>query len=346
MNTGYYSRQTTLPEVGVKGQRILNQTHVLVVGAGGLGHPTAAYLAAAGVGFLTIMDFDKVETSNLNRQILFTPKDINKNKASVLAERIERQNPHIKVKAISQKLTIKNISSIISSFSVLLDCTDDITSKFLLHDLAWIQKKNLVQASIHQYEGHIHIFPYKHDRTKGCLRCLWPLSPSPDCVNSCEQAGLIGAVAGVLGTWQAMEAVKTILQIGTILNNTTVMVDLLNSNVKKVHWQKNPSCPLCSSEAKKPLSPPLQRHELSHPDKNYILIDIREQNELDYSQKWKTIHRPLSSYPHWKNEIDPSQKYLFICQKGIRSSHLVKNLRKEYGDSCYSLHGGWDNVRH
>ena len=345
----YYSRQMILPEVGKKGQLRISNTHVLIVGAGGLGHPTAIYLAAAGVGSLTIMDFDSVELTNLNRQILFTPQDINKKKAAILAKKIQRQNPTIQVKALCEKLTVKNIEKIISPYSLLLDCTDNFTTKFLLHDFAWKQAKNLVQASIHQYEGQIQVFPYQYDKTKGCLRCLWPQIPSANSVDNCQQAGLIGATAGVMGVWQAMEAIKIILQLKNIPINTTNIIDLLNSSTRKIHWHKNPSCPLCSKnrQEKKFLSEDLLKYEIIKPNKNYILVDIREQTEIDhfrFSHKWKAICWPLSSFPLWKKDIKPQKKYLFICQKGIRSSRLVQKLRKESLNNCYSLHGGWDNV--
>ena len=345
----YYSRQIILPEIGEKGQEQLYKTHALIIGAGGLGHPVAAYLAAAGVGSLTIMDFDIVNLHNLNRQILFSPQDINQKKASILAKKIKLQNPHIQVNAICKKLNWDNIHKIISSFSILLDCTDNLATKFLLHDAAWKQEKNLIQASIHQYEGQIQVFSFKHDKSKGCLRCLWPQRPPSNYVNSCEQAGLIGATAGIMGVWQAMEAIKTILQLNVTPIGTTIMIDLLNSSITKARWNKKTNCPLCSiNKLEKNIQlKDLPNYELVTPNKNYVLIDIREKEEITYdnfSSNWESINRPLSSLSLWKKDINPQQKYLFICQKGIRSSHLVQKLRKENLHNCFSLHGGWDNV--
>ena len=349
----YYERQTSLREVGKKGQERLRKTKVLIVGAGGLGHPSAMYLAAAGVGEIGLMDSDNVELSNLNRQIGFEVGDIGKNKATVLAKKIHRQNPYIKVRSIEKKLVPENVLKIIGSFNLVLDCSDNLSTKFLLHDFSWFLSKDLIQASIYQYEGQIQCFNYSKNKQSGCLRCIWPGSPDNKYVQNCQEAGIIGATAGILGSYQAFEAIKLILSIGEISTNKTIMVNLLNSEVQKISWKKEDSCHLCSSTVTKK---DLYEHHrfryksyekvgLDHTD--FVLIDIRESHELhkkDSLKHYNLVSLPLSELSEWKNFIRSEHKYLFICEKGVRSRELVQEFRKENMNNCFSLFGGLSGV--
>ena len=169
----FYARQINLKEVGERGQRKIQRTKVLIVGAGGLGHPAGQYLTASGVGHLCLLDFDTVEASNLNRQVLFNAKDVGSSKAKVLEERFTSQNPFIKIESVVEKLTAENAEQIISQFDMVLDCCDNYSTKFLIHDTCWLLKKDLVQASLYQYEGQIQTFPYSKISDRGYLRCLW-----------------------------------------------------------------------------------------------------------------------------------------------------------------------------
>lgn len=344
----YYSRQTILKDVGEEGQTKLFNSKVLIVGAGGLGHPVATYLAASGIGEIAIIDFDKVEESNLNRQVCFTPDDVGKYKSWVLASRVRQQNPYIKSESILEKLTVNNAEKIISQFDLIIDCCDNFETKFLLHDAAWMLKKDLVQASIYQYEGQLQTFNYSNTTDKGCLRCLWPEVPEKNCTGTCEQAGLIGAVAGVLGSMQAMEVVKLILGLGANNLNKTTTVDLLSLETQKIKWSKAESCPLCSSTSKiKELDEchyenrnEFELKGLNHND--FTFIDIREKNEIEKDNGF--LNWPLSELEQWSAKVDDSANYLFICSRGIRSKKLVHDLRSALKDNCYSLYGGLENL--
>ena len=349
----YYARQTILKEIGLQGQKKLKQQKVLIVGAGGLGHPSAIYLAAAGIGEIGIIDFDQVEYSNLNRQINFTIHDLREDKATILAQRIKNQNPYIHTYPIIKKLLPENIRDIIYPFDMILDCSDNFSTKFLLHDFSWLLDKRLIQASLYQYEGQIQSFDYLKKKNLGCLRCLWPQIPDKTCVQNCQEAGVIGAVAGILGTFQAFEAIKMILNLGRPQINQTIMIDLLNLRIQKIHWKKNDQCCLCSRKVfienlyknHTPRPQDFELQGLKHP--GLILVDIRENHEKTSDpllRNDRISSYPMSEYNHWKDRIDADHSYLFICQKGIRSGNLVKKLRKQNQGNYFSLFGGLDGI--
>lgn len=341
----FYSRQAILKEIGREGQAKLSATKILIVGAGGLGHPVATYLASAGIGQITIIDFDRVEESNLNRQVCFTPSQCGEFKAISLKEKIQLQNPYIKVTALTDRLTANNALDLILSFNLIFDCCDNLATKFLIHDAAWILQKDLVQASIFQYEGQLQVFNFSKKRELGCMRCLWPELPTEGASRNCQEAGLIGAVAGTLGTMQAMEGLKLILNLEESTINTTITVDLLKINISKLKWKKKSSCSLCSDD---PLIKKICEanyssrsfYEIETPQEGeMIFIDIRESEELKgISSKFE--HRALSELGLWKAELQKDTKYLFICSKGIRSKKLAQELREQLGLNCFSLHGG------
>ncbi|MCO4794936.1 MAG: ThiF family adenylyltransferase, partial [Bacteriovoracaceae bacterium] len=229
----------------------------------------------------------------------------------------------------------------------VIDCCDNFATKYLLHDAAWFLKKDLVQASIYQYEGQVQVFNYSKNSEHGCLRCLWPQVPEKNCTGTCEQAGVIGATAGVMGSIQAMEAIKMTLGQGSTQQNTTTLVDLMSFNTSKIKWKKDEECPLCSSVAsiKSVLNVDYESKKefevegLNHPDME--IIDIREGEELSTVQSHNTyLSKPLSLLEEWKSDLVEDKKYLFVCSKGLRSSRLVESLRAENLPNCYSLFGG------
>ena len=245
---------------------------------------------------------------------------------------------------------------------MVLDCSDNFSTKFLIHDFAWWHAKDLVQASIYQYEGQLQVFNYSKNKKNGCLRCLWEKKPDNDCVQNCSEAGVIGAVAGSFGTLQALESIKLLLDLGSKNINTTITIDLMNLDLQKIKWKKSLDCHLCSDnisiqtihDLHAPSFKDYELPDLNQP--NIILVDIREKNEIERgstskslsenrSKHYEIIYLPLSEKENWKKEINPDEKYLFLCQKGIRSSHLVKDLRKDKLYNCFSLHGGLDNIR-
>ena len=349
----YYLRQTMLKNVGVEGQRRLKEVKAAVVGAGGLGHPCGAYLAAAGIGKLGIIDFDCVEAGNLNRQVCFTKSDLGQKKALVLAERLGKQNPFIYILAVIEKIVPKNIVEILSPFDMILDCSDNLATKFLLHDFSWVSKKDLVQASLYQYEGQLQSFNFSRERREGCLRCLWTNDSHDKGVQNCSQTGIIGAVAGTFGALQSFEALKMILGLGENNKNTTITMNLLNLETQKITWKKNPSCLLCSGnksleDIQRGHGEECKEYEIEHlHDQNMIFVDIREKHEILHNKRShnaSVISLPLSAYDDWYKTIDSDKKYVFICQKGIRSASFVKRLREENKTNCFSLLGGMENA--
>lgn len=346
-NEKFYSRQTILKEVGIEGQQKLHGAKVLIVGAGGLGHPVGTYLAAAGVGELNFLDFDKVEESNLNRQVYFSLDDLSEFKAEALTKKIKKQNPYIKVNALVKKLTSQNARDFISGFDLIVDCCDNFATKFLIHDWCWKLKKNLVQASIYQYEGQIQVFNFTKNSELGCLRCLWPEIPERGCTGSCEEAGLIGAVAGAVGSLQAMESIKLILDLGEVQTNCTITIDLLNLGTERLKWKRDLDCRLCSAHGQ--IKDLQKEHELKlrsfeindFKEDEFILFDIREDSErADEMETLPLVPKPLSRLDEWKEELEEDHKYLFICSKGLRSYKLVQDLRRSSNIQCFSLHGG------
>lgn len=344
----FYQRQMILKEIGDFGQAKLKNARVLIVGAGGLGHPVASYLAASGIGSIRICDDDKVELSNLHRQVLFTPENCGKNKAQVLAARISQQNPLIKIEVLSKRITAFNITENLQQIDVVVDCCDNFATKFLLHDSAYFFKKDLVQASIYQFEGQLQVFPFKSGGTKqGCLRCLWPKTPVAGCVGSCAQAGVIGAVAGTLGSLQAMEVVKLICEFGESSVLTTKTINLLNLQIDALKWQRSNSCVLCGdnpsivdlSEFELKLWAVPEVSTLNLPHHHYI--DLREQNEIDSMRvDIKFEHLPFKKYDSWCEQISRDEKVVFYCQSGIRSQVVVRRLHSLGHNNCLSLKGG------
>ncbi|WP_127716381.1 HesA/MoeB/ThiF family protein [Halobacteriovorax sp. HLS] len=343
-----YSRQIYLKEIGNKGQDLLKNSRVLIVGAGGLGHPVGTYLAAGGVGQITICDFDKVEYSNLNRQVCFTCEDVGKFKSSVLQEALVAQNPFIRVDSLREKITPDNAKEILAEFDIVVDCCDNFSTKFLLHDCCWLLNKALVQASVYQYEGQLQVFDYRSlKQARACLRCLWPKTPDNNCVSNCQQSGIVGAVVGVFGSMQAMEVIKLITSIGECsTNGFTHTINLLNLDMQRVRWSKNSDCPLCSDHAHITSIDYENYHELSQFEvlslnsKNSNIIDIRELDECK-TKDFGLKNYPLSEFDQWVSDLSKQESYTFVCAKGKRSLELVKKLTAQ-GYTCKSLYGGLD----
>jgi len=241
-----YSRHIILPEVGGKGQLKLLKAKVFLVGAGGLGSPAAFYLAAAGVGKIGIADSDCVDHSNLQRQILHSTKDIGRSKAISAKETLEALNPDIEVIPYTERLTSENILDIIKDYDIVLDGADNFPTRYLVNDACVFLKKPLSHGSIFRFEGQVTtIVPFEGP----CYRCLYEAPPPPGLVPSCQEAGVLGVLPGVIGSIQATEVVKLILGKGEILKGKLLIYDSLNMDFKKVKIHKNPNCPVCSDNA-------------------------------------------------------------------------------------------------
>ena len=238
-----YSRHIILPEVGGKGQKKLLESKVFLVGAGGLGSPAAFYLAAAGIGKIGIVDNDNVDLSNLQRQILHSTKDVGYPKAQSAKETIEDLNPDVEVVPYTDRLNSENIIDIIKDYAVILDGSDNFPTRYLVNDACVMLGKPLSHGAIFRFDGQATtIIPGKGP----CYRCLYEMPPPPDLVPSCQEAGVLGVIAGIIGVIQATEVIKIILDKGELLNGKLLLYDSLGMNFKKLNIRRNPDCPICS----------------------------------------------------------------------------------------------------
>ncbi len=245
-----YARHIILPEVGGKGQEKLLKSKVLVVGAGGLGSPAIYYLAAAGVGTIGIVDFDVVDYSNLQRQILHNTERVGVPKVESARMTVEKLNPDVKVITYNTMINKSNIMDIIKDYDVVLDGTDNFPTRFLINDACYFLRKPLVSAAMLRFEGQISVFDYRDKENSPCYRCLYPEPPPPGLVPSCQEAGILGSIGGIMGCIQATEAVKVLPGIGEPLVGKLLIMDALSMDFRKVKLRKDPHCPLCGKEPK------------------------------------------------------------------------------------------------
>jgi adenylyltransferase/sulfurtransferase len=322
----YYARQQTLLELD---QSRLSGAHVLVVGAGGLGCPALLYLAGAGVGHITIVDPDRVEVSNLHRQVLFGVDDLGIAKATAAARRLRSLNPLIQIQAIVGRLEESNVFELVEAHHLVLDGTDRLTTKFLLNRVSVGLRKPLIVASVHRFEGQIQVV-----RPDGpCLQCLWPEPPEDGCVGTCAETGVLGVTPGLLGTMQAAEGLKLLLGFPTL--EGVSMVDLLRPESRKLKLARREDCPICGQGAQPLKGFDPTSMELLQPDlADYESIDIRERDEVAIRPSGLP-NVPLSA---WKTPA-ANKPLLLVCASGRRSLALAKRLRGE-GVSAYSLAGG------
>ena len=236
-----YSRQIILKKIGVVGQKKLLKSNVLIVGAGGLGSPISIYLAALGIGKIGIIDKDSVEISNLSRQIIFSTNDLNKNKSSVAINKLRKINPDIKLHSFNKRLTKKNINQIAKNFDLIVDGSDNFRTRFLINDYCLKNRKILVSGAISKFDGQVYTFNFSKKKSP-CLRCFIPKMPSNPDVDNCEYEGVLGSLAGIIGTIQANEIVKEILEIGDTLCGYILIIDALKLTFRKVKLNKRSDC--------------------------------------------------------------------------------------------------------
>jgi len=243
-----YSRQIILKKIGVVGQKKLLKSNVLIVGAGGLGSPISIYLAALGIGKIGIIDKDSVEISNLSRQIIFSTNDLKKNKSSVAINKLRKINPDIKLHSFNKRLTKKNINQIAKNFDLIVDGSDNFRTRFLINDYCLKNRKILVSGAISKFDGQVYTFNFSKKKSP-CLRCFIPKMPSNPDVDNCEYEGVLGSLAGIIGTIQANEVVKEILEIGDTLCGYILIIDALKLTFRKVKLNKRSDC-YCNEKKK------------------------------------------------------------------------------------------------
>jgi adenylyltransferase/sulfurtransferase len=243
-----YARHIILPEVGGKGQEKLLNSKVLVIGAGGLGSPAILYLAAAGVGTIGIVDFDVVDFSNLQRQVIHNTERVGTPKVESAKKTVEMLNPDVKVITYNTRISKENIMDIIKDYDVVLDGTDNFPTRFLINDACYFAGKPLVSAAMLRFEGQVSVFDFRMKEQSPCYRCLFPEPPPPGLVPSCQEAGILGSIGGIMGCIQATEAIKLILGIGEPLVGKLLIMDALSMDFRKVKLRKDPNCPLCGEK--------------------------------------------------------------------------------------------------
>ncbi len=351
-----YARHFAIPEFGKKAQEKLKQSSVLVVGAGGLGSPVLLYLAAAGVGHIGIVEFDVVDDSNLQRQVLYTTEDIGKSKAQTAKKRLEALNPFIKITLHETQLTAENALEIISQYEVVADGTDNFPTRYLINDACVLAGKVNVYASIFRFEGQVAVFNYlKKDGNRSAnYRDMFPSPPPPDMVPNCAEGGVLGILPGIIGSMQANEVVKVLTQIGEPLINRFYMFDAASFTMRTLKIKRNPDlnisqlidyeefCGSTKSNLKKEIKviTVAELKEMMAQKVDFQLIDVREDFEYEIANMDGELI-PLGTILDNEKRIIRTKKVIIHCRSGVRSATAIEQLQ-ELGDfdNLYNLEGG------
>jgi adenylyltransferase/sulfurtransferase len=338
-----YSRQVALPEVGAAGQERLREARVLVIGAGGLGVPVLQYLAAAGVGRLCVVDGDRVEASNLHRQPLFAVDDVGESKAAVAAARLSQLNRDVHCDAVEERLSAANVHALVARCDLVVECSDNFATKFLVSDAVVRAGRPAVFASVYQYEGQLQVYRPREDWP--CLRCLWPEAPRDGLIGNCAEAGVLGPVPAVLGSLQAMEALKLLLDLQAEAEPAVHMFDLLNLQWRTLRARRRPSCDhgLTVTVPAVDEDPELDFTNLDAARASGLtLVDIREGWErlTDAPEARIELHVPLSELLAGRATLPMDGRYLIVCAHGVRSLALAEHMKETGYRDVYSLRGG------
>lgn len=341
-----YSQQIKLREIGLSGQEKLKNARVLCVGLGGLGSSLLLYLAAAGVGRLGLVDADTIELSNLQRQVLYRFPQVSLAKTASAAEQILALNSDIQVDTYYEKFTEKNATPLINQYDIVADGSDNFLTNYLIHDVCFKQQKPYVYASASKFQGYCSLF---RGNEGPCLRCLFPTPPDPKLIPSCEAGGVLGVVPGLLGTIQATEIIKWIVEIGDLLEKRLLMVDLLKMTFKEIQLFQNPDCPLCIHQQpldKLTYPSTLESYSITSEDMlrllkhpTVTLIDVRSAEEHQAKNIGGKL-LPLSELPGRLKELNPHHTLILYCHSGRRSI-LALNILLEAGFSSvkYLING-------
>lgn len=344
-----YSRHLLIPEVGVQGQEKLAQARVLCIGAGGLGSPVLQYLAAAGVGRIGIMDDDEVDESNLQRQTIFRTGDIGASKARVAADRVRELNPLVAADAIPVRFDAGNARDLVRLYDVAVDCTDRFETRYAINDACWLENKPDVYGSIFRFDGQVSVFW----RDRGpCYRCLFAQPPPSGTVPTCAEGGVLGVLAGIVGTWQANEALKIVLGIGEPLAGRLMLIDALGAQVRQFAIDRDAGCDLCGTHATicdvrertesldRTDEAEIEAHDLHRALTEAVLIDVREPHEAVLGILHGAVHIPASELPSRLHELDTSKRYVVACRVGMKSLWAAGLLRDAGFAKVAHLRGG------
>ncbi len=344
-----YSRHLIMPEVGMEGQRRLKAASVLMIGTGGLGAPTGMYLAAAGVGRLGILDFDVVDESNLQRQIIHGTKDVGRPKIESARDRLHDINPHVQLDTYEERLTSENALRLFKEYDIVVDGTDNFPTRYLVNDACVLTGRPNVYGSIFRFEGQASVFWAERG---ACYRCLYPEPPPPGLVPSCAEGGVLGVLPGIVGAIQANETIKLILGAEGALINRLLLFDAWRMRFRELKLRKDPSCPVCGENATirelidyeefcglRPPAPEEVKEErkmeeitaaglkerLDRGD-DLQVIDVREPNEYEIARLPGTKLIPLGQVTSRMNEIDPTRETIVHCKGGVRSAKAIAAL--------------------
>jgi len=354
-----YSRHLIMPEVGMEGQLKLKAAKVLCIGAGGLGSPLALYLAAAGVGTLGVVDFDVVDYTNLQRQVIHTTADVGRKKLDSAAETVKAINPFVQLRPFEARLTSENALDIFRDFDLIVDGTDNFPTRYLVNDACVLTGKPNVYGSIFRFEGQVSVFATKDGP---CYRCLYPEPPPPGLVPSCAEGGVLGILPGLVGVMQATEAIKLILGKGEPLIGRLLLVDALGMRFRELKLRKNPDCPACGQHPtvtrlidynefcgirgeEKPVAsnvPEIQPEELKaklDAGEDIFILDVREPHEYQICNLHGYLI-PLGELPQRAHELDSSREIVAHCRSGVRSAKAVTFLQQAGFRKVKNLAGG------
>jgi molybdopterin/thiamine biosynthesis adenylyltransferase/rhodanese-related sulfurtransferase/molybdopterin converting factor small subunit len=362
-----YSRHLILPEIGLDGQKKLKSASVLCIGAGGLGSPVAMYLAAAGIGRLGIVDFDVVDHSNLQRQIIHGTPDIGRSKLQSATDRIQSLNPHVSVDTYETSLTSQNALELFKQYDVIVDGTDNFPTRYLVNDACVLTGKPNAYGSIFRFEGQASVFATKDGP---CYRCLYPEPPPPGLVPSCAEGGVLGVLPGIIGVIQATEALKLIVGIGEPLIGRFLIYDALRMRFRELKLRKDPDCPVCGThptvtqlidyeqfcgirpEPQPVAAPssggvvsdweitPVELKKRLDAGDDLVIVDVREPNEFQINRIPGSVLIPLGELPRRYQELDPDREIVLQCKMGGRSAKAQDFLRTVGFGRTKNLRGG------
>jgi sulfur-carrier protein adenylyltransferase/sulfurtransferase len=341
-----YSRQILLKEIGTDGQAKLGRARVLIVGAGGLGSPVLQYLAGAGIGRLGLVDADTLDASNLHRQPIYTLADAGTSKVELARAAVLAINPSVAVDTYAKRLTEDNALELVRSYDVVVDCSDNFRTKFLLNDAAVLAERPAVFASVYQYEGQLQV--YKPESTHACLRCLWPDATADGVVGNCAEAGVLGPVPGIFGSLQALVVLKVLLGLSGQLGGEMLLLDFMNFSSVKLKAPRRgactaPGCVLIHGIAREERDIEIELPSLAAAsERRFEVIDIRTAEEVA-AQPAKARHIAMPTLLAHPELLAAEGRYLLVCASGKRSLATARELRQR-GLAVHSLAGGLQHL--
>jgi adenylyltransferase/sulfurtransferase len=347
-----YARHLSLPEIGEEGQEKIKRASALIVGVGGLGSPAAMYLAAAGIGRLGLVDFDTVDETNLQRQILYGESVVGERKLDAAWKRLRDLNRNLRIETFNDRLSSRNAMPLMEPYDIILDGTDNFAARYLVNDACVMLRKPNVYASIYRFEGQVSVF----DATRGpCYRCLYPDPPPPNLVPSCAEGGVLGVLPGIVGSIQATEAIKLITGAGELLIGRMLLFDALTMTFRSLRVPKNANCKVCSADPEirqlidyEEYCGPVNNLEMTAREladrlergEKFLLLDVREPNEWNLGHLENAQHIPMRQIPAQIDSLPRDSEIVVYCRSGGRSANVQRYLLDHGFKKVKNLAGG------